>query len=106
MVPKLTNTYKNREKKPFTALHTNIESLSHNFDALERLCVDLDYPIDVIAVSETWNSEKNKHGFIPKVLPGYEPYIGLTGKTLKSGCGLYIRSGLTYVQRKDLDLKY
>ena len=40
------------------------------------------------------------------VLYCYEPYLGLNGKTLKSGCGLYIRSGLTFIQRKDLDLQY
>ena len=50
--------------------------------------------------------KKSKDGFIPKVLPGYEPYIGLTGTTLKSGCGLYIRSGLAYIQRKDLDMQF
>ena len=60
----------------------------------------------MVAVSETWNSEKSKDGFIPKVLPGYEPYIGLTGTALKSGCGLYIRSGLAYIQRKDLDMQF
>ena len=103
---RLTKNYKDRDKKPFTAIHTNIESLSHNFDSLEQLCINLDYPFDVVAVSETWNSEKSKDGFIPKVLPGYEPYIGLTGTTLKSGCGLYIRSGLAYIQRKDLDMQF
>ena len=103
---KLTNSYKDNDKKPFTALHTNIQSLSHNFDSLENLCTDLDYPIDIIAVTETWNSEKKKHAFIPKILPGYEPYKGLTGTTLKSGCGLYIRSGLTYIERKDLDIQH
>ena len=78
----------------------------HNFDSLETLCTDLDYPFDVIAVSETWNPEKSKDKFIPKNLPGYEPYNGLMGTTLKSGCGFYIRTGLKYVNRKDLDLKY
>ena len=103
---KLTQKHKNKNKKPFTALHTNIESLMHNFDSLEHLCTDLDYPFDVIGVTETWNAEKNKDKFIAKKLPGYDDYKGLTGTTLKSGCGFYIRTGLTYIERKDLDIQF
>ena len=62
---KLSKDFKNKVKKPFTALHTNIESLMHNFDSLEQLCIDLDYHFDVIAVTETWNPIKNKNKFIP-----------------------------------------
>ena len=99
---KLTNIYKNKHIKPFSALHTNIQSLMHNFDSLENLCCNLDYPFDVIALSETWNAVKNKDKFIPKSLPGYDKYNGTPGTTLKSGCGLYLRSGLPYKDRKDL----
>ena len=103
---KLTNVYKSKEKKPFSALHTNIQSLMHNFDSLESLCCNLDYPFDVIALSETWNAEKNKDKFIPKNLPGYDKYKGIPGTTLKGGCGLYLRSDLPYKDRKDLDVSY
>ena len=57
---KLTQSHKEKNKKPFSALHTNIESLMHNFDSLEHLCTDLDYPFDVIGVTETWNPEKKQ----------------------------------------------
>ena len=33
-------------------------------------------------------------------------YTGICGKTLKSGCGLYIRSGLKFIERTKLDIKY
>ena len=78
----------------------------HNFDSLETLCTNLDYTFDVIAVTETWNAEKNKDKFIPKFLPGYEKYNGIRGTTLKSGCGLYIKSGTKYIDRKDLDINF
>ena len=39
-------------------------------------------------------------------MPGYEEYKGITGTTLKSGCGFYIRTGLTYIERKDLDVQF
>ena len=103
---KLTANHKSKTKKPLTALHTNIQSLNHNFDSLERLCTNLDYPFDIIAVTETWNAEKNKDKFIPKMLPGYDKYKGIRGTTLKSGCGLYIRMGLKYKDRDDLDTTY
>ena len=95
-----------RKNAPFTALHTNIESLMHNFDSLERLGVDLDYPFDIIAVTETWNPSSGKDKFIPKFLENYNKYNGLSGTTLKSGCGLYIRTGLKYKDRKDLDIQH
>ena len=47
-----------------------------------------------------------KNKFIPKRLNGYEKYTGICGKTLKSGCGLYIRSGLKFIERTKLDIKY
>ena len=56
--------HKSDSKKPFSILHTNIESLMHNFDSLERLCTDLEYDFDIIALSETWNSESQKAKFI------------------------------------------
>ena len=33
-------------------------------------------------------------------------YNGLRGTSLKSGCGLYIRTGINYIDRKDLDIKH
>ena len=56
---KLTKDLKTKSKKPFSALHTNIESLMHNMESVERLCTDLDYPFDIIALTETWNARKN-----------------------------------------------
>ena len=103
---KLTRPYKDKQSKPFSALHTNIQSLMHNFDSLESLCTNLDYSLDIIAVSETWNADKNKDKFIPKRLDGYDKYLGIRGTTLKSGCGLYLRSGMPYKERKDLEIKH
>ncbi len=102
---KLTTNTKH-DKKPFSVLHTNIQSLSHNFDALEKLCTDLNYHFDIIALSETWNSESNKDKFMPKMLENYNKYKGLTGTTTRSGCGLYIRTGIKYKERKDLDTQH
>ena len=55
---KLCSNFKPDRAKPFSIFHTNIQSLSHNFDQLELLLTDLGYNFDVIAVTETWNPEK------------------------------------------------
>ena len=94
------------QAKPFSVFHSNIQSLSHNFDQLEMLLTDLGYNFDVIALSETWNAENSKDKFIPKRIDGYEKYNGITGNSIKSGCGFYIRNGLKFVDRKKLDFKH
>ena len=103
---KLVATTRKKQKKPFSVMHTNIQSLSHNFENLEKLCTDLGYHFDIIAVTETWNPDNTKDKFIPKRLEGYEKYTGIGGKSLKSGCGLYIRTGVKFVERKKLDIKH
>ena len=103
---KFCSNFKPGHAKPLSVFHTNIQSLSHNFDQLEMLLTDLGHDFDVIAVTETWNPEKSKDKFIPKRLDGYEKYIGMSGKSLKSGCGLYVRVGVKFVERKKLDFKH
>ena len=70
--------------------HTNISSLSANFEKLELLLYELNFKFDIIVLTETWNSETRKHLFNPGLLLGYLQYEGLTGNSMKSGCGFYI----------------
>ena len=90
---------------PFSAFHTNISSIQHNGDELFDLLADLEFKFDVVAVTETWNPEDKKHKFAAPLMEGYSPYIGLTGQSLKGGCGVYINSDLSYNPRKDLNFK-
>ena len=41
-------------------MHTNICSLEGSFDKLELLLHNLDYNLDVTALTETWHVERNK----------------------------------------------
>ena len=91
-----------RGKEPFSIYHTNIQSLNCNFDSLHRGLANLDFPFDIIALSETWNP-KYKDNFTPGRLPGYKKFNGIQGTTLKSGCGFYIRDTLKTIDRPDLD---
>ena len=47
------NTHINQS---FSLMHTNISSLTANFEKLECLLADLDFHFDVIACTETWNT--------------------------------------------------
>ena len=96
---------KDKLSNPFSVLHTNICSLQHNGEELFDLIADLEFKFDIVAVTETWNSEDKKHSFVAPIMKGYSPYVGLTGSSLKGGCGVYINSDLSYNPRKDLDVK-
>ena len=96
------NTHINQS---FSLMHTNMSSLTANFEKLENLLADLDFHFDVIACTETWNPEDKKHLFTPGILDGYHRYEGITGSSLKGGCGFYIRDMLCYIPRPDLDTK-
>ena len=89
----------------FSLMHTNIRSLTANFEKLENLLADLDFHFDVIACTETWNPDDKKHLFTPGILDGYHRYEGITGSSLKGGCGFYFKDSLCYIPRPDLDTK-
>ena len=92
------------KKKTFSLIHTNVCSLQANIDQLEDLLFDLDFSFDVIALSETWHSDKTQN-FSPKRLEGYLEYNGAKGSSLKGGCGFYIKDTFTPIPRNDLDFK-
>ena len=94
-----------KKKTHISILHSNIESLNCNFEKLELLLDNIDYNFDVIGLTETWNSEEKIHMFNPGILVGYQEYIGMQGSTLKGGCGFYLKNGLNYIPRYDLDKK-
>ena len=99
---KLKNQW--NSKKSLSLIHTNICSLTANIDKLEDLLHDLDFTFDIIALSETWHSDKNQN-FSPKRLDGYLDYIGVKGSSLKGGCGFYIKDTFTPIPRNDLEFK-
>ena len=70
-------------------MHTNICSLQANIENLEILLHELEFKFDVISLTETWNPEEKIHNFNPKLLDGYNEYIGTTGTTAKGGCCFY-----------------
>ena len=94
---KLQNKNSNKTNSTnFSVLHTNICSLQGNFDNLEQLLNSLECEFDIIAVTETWHTERNQN-FIPGLLTGFQNYEGISGSTLKGGCGFCIKSNISFV---------
>ena len=93
------------KNKDFSIFHTNICSLQGNFEKLHNLVANLEFKFSIIAVSETWTPESKKGQHEPH-LDGYQPYCGIRGKTLKSGCIFYIRNHIKYKVRNDLNISY
>ena len=85
--------------------HTNISSLQANVGKMEDLLTDLSWNFDIIALSETWNDEKNKSNFTAPIIDGYHTYSGTTGSSQKGGCGLYVSENLSPTPRTDLEFK-
>ena len=94
------------KQKDFSVFHTNICSLQGNFEKLQTLITNLEFKFSVIAISETWTSESKINICKPNNLEGYQTYCGIKGKTLKSGCGFYIRDDIRYKIRSDLNISY
>ena len=84
--------------------HTNICSLQANSEKLEHLANNLNHNFDVTILSETWTSENNNPYFKAPSLQGYQPYHGIKGKALKSGCGFHLKSGKKSKPGMDLEI--
>ena len=88
-----------------SVLHTNICSLQGNFDNLEQLLNNLEYESDFITLTEIWHTVGNQT-FISGLLTGYQNYEGISGSTLKGGCGFYIKNNILFVIRQELSKKH
>ena len=94
------------ENKVLSVFHTNICCLQANFDNLQNLINNLDQQFSVAGLSEIWTPQNKNSLFKPQKLDGYQPYYGIQGNSLKSGCGFYVKDEINYKPRKDLDIAY
>ena len=72
---------------------------------LELLVANLDHTFDLIVLSETWTPEINQNTENIKMIPGYQPYYSTKGNSLKSGCVFFVKEGLKFIERNDLNRK-
>ena len=93
-------------KNFFSLLHTNIRSLRANHENQISLLTTHGLNFDIISLTETWDANSNSNNFVLNMLEGYQHYNGLSGISKKSGCGFYIKEGINYIDRTDLDIYY
>ena len=96
----------NKLHKKFSILHVNICSINANSENLELLINNLDHNFDVLALSETWTPKDKQNLGKLNHITGYQKFYGTEGHTLKSGCGFYVKKGLKFTPRKDLDISF
>ena len=90
----------------FSILHTNIYFINANSENLEILINNLEHNFDILAVSETWTPKDKQFSPKFKHITGYQKFCGTEGHTLKSGCGFYIKEGIRFTPRKNLDISF
>ena len=87
-------------KQAFSLLHSNIGSLSGNFEDFTTMLAELYFPLSVIGLSET----KIKFGeqtLINIDLPGYT-FVSQNTLSNAGGVGFYVRNDLTFTVLSEL----
>ena len=86
--------------KASSLLNCNIRSIQANFDNLEQFLNDLNYPFNIISLSETWINRSNEQISNPD-LPSYS-FLSQPTTQRAGGVGMYIKKGIQYSVRHDL----
>ena len=102
------NKIKYDKESSFGMLHVNIASLNLHIDDLRSVLSRLKPDIDIIGITE----HKIKKDKDDKVIPpsnnieigGYEEFEFEPTGTTHGGAGLYIKNGIDYIVRKELNL--
>lgn len=81
-------------------IHFNTRSLLSTFD--EILSIINEYPLDVIAMSETWY-KNNPFLLQYATIPGYTPLLRNRDNIRGSGFGLYIKDSIKFQRRLDIE---
>ena len=88
----------------FSVLHLNIHSIERHIDELQVVLDQLKFKFDVMCFSES----KIMEGVVPKTsinLDGYQDPIGMPTNATKGGVLIYVRDGISFVQRDDLNIQ-
>ena len=103
---KLNRKLKSENLLFLSMMHTNICSVNKNFENLELLITSLEHKFDIIALSETWLTDRNVSSTDNLSLTGYQKYIGTSSKSMKGGCGFFISDDLSFYPREDLNISH
>ena len=88
----------------FSILHLNVHSIERHIDEIQVLLNLLKFEFDVLCFSES----KIMEGTNPKSsinLEGYQDPVGMHTKATKGGVLIYVKNGISFVPRNDLDIQ-
>ena len=88
----------------FSILHLNVHSIERHIDEIQVLLNLLKFEFDVLCFSES----KIMEGTNPKTsinLEGYQDPVGMHTKATKGGVLIYVKNGISFVPRNDLDIQ-
>ena len=66
---------------------------------------NLEHNFTVMALSETWTSKQETNKPFPDPR-NYQPFYATQETTTKNGCEFYVKKGLKFKSRRELDLTY
>ena len=89
--------------KNFSILHYNIHSIQLHIDDFRMALQLLDFSFDVICISES-KIRKDIEPIIDISIPGYQTPISMPTEATKGGVLIYVRCGLNYKPRNDLQI--
>ena len=87
-----------QSSKNHSAPYSNIGSMSKHLDSLNQMLCDLNYPFNLISISETWLKPDNHLNFD---LSGYT-FLSQPSLQRVGGVGMFINSHQKYHARFDL----
>ena len=82
-----------KSPKKFTVLHLNVRSLIHKIDHLEALLNTMNIEVDIIAITETWETPINSDLIN---LPGYNKCSKCRTYNNKGGVALFVRDSIDF----------
>ena len=92
-----------KDDKSFSVFHLNIHSVQAHIDDLRILLGMLEFEFDFICLSES----KIMKGIEPEIdisLEGYHEPIGTPTEAEKGGVLIYVKNGIDFVPRNDLNI--
>ena len=85
-------------------MHLHVHSIERHIDEIQVFLDLLKFQFDVLCFSES----KIVEGFNPKtsiLLEGYQEPLGMPKKATKGGVLIYVKNGITFVPRDDLNIQ-
>ena len=93
-----------KEDKTFSVFHLNIHSIERHIEEFKIILKMLDFKFDVICISES-KIQKDRSPITDIInIEGYQTPIGTPTEAKKGGVIIYVKEGLNYKPRPDLNI--